>query len=98
MQRVVHPAAEGEVVEAFRWYLERSEETDQRFLDEPDSAFASTERTPLQARQHLAGTRRVLLPSFPYMVVYRVMSDRLWVLAVAHGRRRPGYWKSRLHD
>jgi hypothetical protein len=32
---------------------------------------------------------------FPYLVVYREVSTGLQVIAVAHGRRRPGYWKNR---
>jgi hypothetical protein len=29
-------------------------------------------------------------------VIYRVVMDRIQILAVAHGRRRPGYWRERL--
>jgi hypothetical protein len=28
-------------------------------------------------------------------LIYRVVDNRIQVVAVAHGRRRPGYWKSR---
>lgn len=40
--------------------------------------------------------RRVNLKVFPFYVAYTVEGDLVWVLAVAHGYRRPGYWKSRL--
>ncbi|WP_417738002.1 type II toxin-antitoxin system RelE/ParE family toxin [Rosistilla oblonga] len=33
---------------------------------------------------------------FPYVIVYRVATDRIEILAVAHGRRKPGFWKERL--
>jgi toxin ParE1/3/4 len=32
---------------------------------------------------------------FPYSIVYAVLGDVLFVLAYAHGSRRPGYWRSR---
>ena len=32
---------------------------------------------------------------FPYLIVYRTTSTAIQVVAVAHGRRRPGYWKTR---
>jgi plasmid stabilization system protein ParE len=39
--------------------------------------------------------RRVFLWRFPYLVIYRVLPDRVEILAIAHGRRRPGYWRGR---
>jgi len=32
----------------------------------------------------------------PFSIIYRVESGRILIVAVAHGHRRPGYWKSRL--
>jgi len=40
--------------------------------------------------------RRALLPRFPYLVIFIELADELRVLAVAHGKRRPGYWLDRL--
>ncbi|NJL19041.1 MAG: hypothetical protein HC901_01670 [Bdellovibrionaceae bacterium] len=33
---------------------------------------------------------------FPYGLIYLEESDRLWIVAVMHLQRRPGYWKSRM--
>ena len=42
------------------------------------------------------GTRRRLsLRRFPYSVIYQITSEELRVVAVAHHRRRPGYWANR---
>lgn len=40
--------------------------------------------------------RFVKLRSFPYLVLYRVGPDRVEIIAVAHAKRRPGYWEDRL--
>lgn len=40
--------------------------------------------------------RRYLVRRFPYSLLYVVESDRIRVLAVAHQKRRPGYWRTRL--
>ncbi|MBL8683290.1 MAG: type II toxin-antitoxin system RelE/ParE family toxin [Myxococcales bacterium] len=40
-------------------------------------------------------TRRLLLARFPFHLVYRVAPAELVVIAVAHTKRRPGYWKAR---
>jgi hypothetical protein len=33
---------------------------------------------------------------FPYHVVYMEMATHIRILAIAHDRRKSGYWKSRL--
>ncbi|MBI3461482.1 MAG: type II toxin-antitoxin system RelE/ParE family toxin [Planctomycetes bacterium] len=36
-----------------------------------------------------------MLPRFPYRIIYEVRSDEIVILAIAHNRRRPGYWSRR---
>jgi len=40
--------------------------------------------------------RRHLSTVFPHLVVYLDQPDRVWIVAVMHGRRQPGYWRERL--
>ena len=40
--------------------------------------------------------RRVNLKVFPFYVAYVVEGDLVWVLAIAHSYRRPGYWMGRI--
>ncbi|MBI4509480.1 MAG: type II toxin-antitoxin system RelE/ParE family toxin [Deltaproteobacteria bacterium] len=42
------------------------------------------------------GVRRWLVRRFPLAVVFVELQDEVRVLAIAHGHRRPGYWRSRL--
>jgi plasmid stabilization system protein ParE len=44
------------------------------------------------------GTRRLVLPRFPYNLVYEVHDDHLLIVAVAHPRRNPDYWRWRHTD
>jgi toxin ParE1/3/4 len=39
--------------------------------------------------------RRYVLRRFPYLILYQEFKDHIWILAVAHQRRDPDYWKSR---
>ena len=43
----------------------------------------------------LFGYRRLLLKRFHYSVVYRVAGQILWIVAIAHTSRKPGYWVGR---
>lgn len=46
--------------------------------------------TPWRAR-----IRRLPLRRFPYSIVYYLRESEVRILAVAHQRRRPGYWQER---
>jgi hypothetical protein len=40
--------------------------------------------------------RREPVGRFPYQVVYARVDDTVYILAVAHHHRRPGYWARRI--
>jgi toxin ParE1/3/4 len=44
---------------------------------------------------HHHGTHRFLLQRFPYEIVYKIYPDVVLIIAVAHNKRRPGYWRHR---
>ena len=48
----------------------------------------------IQAVQNVELRARV--QGFPFRLVYFIVGDVLWVLAVAHDKRKPGYWLDRL--
>jgi plasmid stabilization system protein ParE len=85
----------GEAEAAARWYAERSPTAALAFSEELDAAESAIARLPDAWPPHEAGTRRYLLRRFPFSVVYRVEAKRIVIVAVAHARRRPGYWRSR---
>jgi len=91
----VHPEAIAEARAAREWYEIRNAEVAEAFMAELDRAIERIEETPRRWPPYLAGTRRYLLHRFPFFVVFREAEDRVQVLAVAHARRRPGYWLAR---
>ena len=92
----IHPAALQEAVDAAFWYRDRSPLAATRFVVELNQVFDSILDAPLRWPRSARGTRKLKLPCFPFLVIYRETEGAVLVLAVAHGRRRPGYWKSRL--
>jgi plasmid stabilization system protein ParE len=91
-----HPKATAEARAAYNWYRERSHAASDAFLAEIDLALDKIVKSPLARAEYIAGTRRYLFRRFPFSIVYRVSSDVIEVIAVAHARRRPGYWAKRL--
>lgn len=92
----LHPEAILEAQTAREWYAERSPAAAEAFMAELDAAIDRITEASDRWATYLYSTRRFLLKRFPYFVVYRATQDKLQVLAVAHGRQRPGYWRQRI--
>lgn len=92
---VFHPDAVEEAKAARQWYAERSQSAADSFLVELDHGIEAIAQSPDRWPPFKQGTRRYLFHRFPFQLIYRVVNDRIEVVAVAHGRRRPGYWKAR---
>ena len=65
-----------------------------------DQALGQIQQYPALGAPYIAGTRRHLLLRFPFFIVYRYREEvpEIQVVAVAHGKRRPGYWKRRIRN
>jgi len=92
----VHPEAVAEARAATQWYRQRSSSAANVFLAELDRAIEKITENPKTWPRLIAGTQRFLMKRFPFSVVFRLTPNRMEVVAIAHGRRKPGYWKGRL--
>jgi toxin ParE1/3/4 len=91
-----HPDAAKEAFEAQDWYAARDEFASTAFGHEVDLVIRRITEAPDRYPPYLYGTRRILLPRFPFGVVYLEHGYLVWIVAVAHQRRRPGHWRQRL--
>jgi len=92
----IHPAALEELKSAVVWYLQRSEPAAQEFVGEVDRAIDLIVESPSRWPKGDYATRRFVLKRFPFAISYRERESGIQILAVAHGHRRPGYWRDRL--
>jgi toxin ParE1/3/4 len=95
MQVDFHPAALREVESAQAWYEARSLLAASAFLRELSIAVQRIQQAPYRYPVADGGTRRILLDRFPFTIYYREKADTLNIVAVAHQKRRPGYWSTR---
>jgi plasmid stabilization system protein ParE len=95
----IEAAAEEDLDAAIAWYEERKETLGARFLAAALQAMRLIAANPFLGAKPPAvadeDTRRVLVKKFPYAIVYYVEGDEVRVVAVAHGKQEPEYWKSR---
>lgn len=89
------PDAEAEIREAFLWYFERSPIAADAFRTAAIEAIDGLATDALMWPEDEDEIRRHVLRHFPYTVFYEIRDTTVTVLAVAHQRRRPGYWRER---
>jgi plasmid stabilization system protein ParE len=96
----IDPAAEEELRAAIAWYEMQQRGLGAQFFVEVGRVLELILRHPgigsLVPRVRAAyGAPRVLLHHFPYFVVYRERSEDIYMIAIAHTSRKPGYWRHR---
>jgi plasmid stabilization system protein ParE len=88
--------AKRDLREAVSWYRARDPQLASRFLDEVYKTLAMIEQFPLTGGPVFGinepQTRQLPVDNFPYQVVFRRLKLRTAILAIAHERKKPGYW------
>ena len=93
---VFHPEAGEEYTQAIQHYVAVTPELGGRFYDEMERVIQEVCRQPDRFFRFSPPARRALARKFPYSVIYLDEPDRVWIVAVMHAKRRPGYWRERL--
>lgn len=93
--------ADAEYHDAGRWYEDRRAGLGLEFFDAVDTAIGRIvdrprSGSPVPRVPAEFPVRRIAVKRFPYHVIYLETQTYIRILAVAHDRRKPGYWKSRL--
>jgi len=93
-----HPEADAEVAEAAKFYEARSSELGCAILDEVERSLGQITISPEASQKIGRRARRKPLWRFPYSLIYAVYPDRIRVVAFAHHKRRPFYWRRRTKE
>ena len=93
---VFHPDVFQEVSNAFDWYEVKSSGLGEQFLTELENSYGLIGITPLYWAKFSGKYRRYLVNRFPFGVIYRIEKSEIYVVAVMHLSRKPGYWRKRV--
>lgn len=91
-----HPEARDEFRDAVRWYRVRDQRASSEFRIAVSSAIRVLAEAPKRWPEYIYGTRRFVMQRFPFSVVYLDQAELVTIVAVAHHKRKPGYWKDRV--
>lgn len=89
------PPAEEEMTEASVFYQGASAGLGADFLNDVQRVVDTLRVHPALGTPVGQDLRRALLHRFPFSLIYSVEVDEILVVAVAHQKRRPGYWRDR---
>ena len=77
------------------WYAQRDHAVAAAFVGELDGAVEAILAQPFRWPAYLGAAHRFAMRRFPYAVIYRPSTTLVHVVAVAHVKRKPGYWLAR---
>lgn len=90
----ISPEAEQEIVQAVRWYAQKNQLAADVFRTIVFDSVDTISHSPLSwAKVSEDGVRKFVLPRYPYSIFFTVRGSTVQILAVAHNRRMPGYWR-----
>ncbi|MCX5902193.1 MAG: type II toxin-antitoxin system RelE/ParE family toxin [Proteobacteria bacterium] len=92
----VDPAAKAEIREAAFFYEDSRSGLGSEFLNAVELAFTQIKKRPTLWRHFKGSFRRYILAHFPYAVIYTIDNEIIYVAAVMHMKRKPGYWIKRI--
>ena len=93
-----HPKALTEAFGSARYYNRQQEGLGAEFFYALDVCFAQLRQDPLRQKPDEDGVRSWRLHRFPFRVYYAIDPSRIRILAVAHLKRRRGYWRQRMEE
>jgi plasmid stabilization system protein ParE len=93
---IVRPEAEDDLKETFSWYEDKRTGLGYDFLLHVDAGINFINRNPEIHPIEYNGTRKHLIKRFPYKIIYLIEEEKIIILAVIHGKRRPCLIKKRI--
>ena len=92
---VFRPEVRNELDEAYSWYESQELGLGDDFLEQVDEALDRICQMPESYTAVYRDVRRTVIQRFPYIIYYRIVSSRVIVIAVFHGRRNSKAWQTR---
>lgn len=93
-----HPEADVELGEILQRLNEETLWQASRFADRYYEALLKIRSHPECTHFIWKDYRRLNLGRFPYGLIYRRRENKIYLIAIAHDKRHPDYWKVRIQD
>ena len=93
---IIHDKAKQEFDHAISYYQEQKQELGLDFLSEVEKALDKIAVNPsIGSPYNIKNLRYHIIRRFPYKIFYKEFEGFIWIVAIAHAKRKPNYWKKR---
>ena len=98
-QVIFHDEATSELLDAVDYYEKQKPGLGIEFQSYVGKAVDSIVENPtIWSYYQETELQKYTIEKFPYLIFYVNDSELIWIMAIAHGKRRPNYWKNRLRS
>ncbi|WP_448266751.1 type II toxin-antitoxin system RelE/ParE family toxin [Nostoc sp. DSM 114159] len=93
---VIHTKAREELDNSVGYYEKQKAGLGLDFLSEVEQSISKIQQNSnIGAPYKIVGLRRYVIQHFPYLIFYAEFEEFIWIVAIAHSKRRPDYWRRR---
>jgi toxin ParE1/3/4 len=93
---IIHSKARAELDEAIAYYEKQKAGLGLALQSAIEQAIGRIRQNPqIGAPYKMTEFRHYVIQHFPYVVFYAEVEEVIWIVAIAHGKRRPDYWRRR---
>ena len=92
---IFHPDVKNEIKYSYRWYEKQAKGLGEDFLNELEASYQIIKEFSEAWPNFQDGFKRYVLAKFPFSIIYRKSGGKIYIIAVMHNRRKPGYWHKR---
>jgi plasmid stabilization system protein ParE len=96
MRVIFHPEASAEMLESARFFDEKSAGLGSDLITAIQESTRRIAKFPESGPIEKWNIRKCLVRGFPFTLLYEAGQDQIYIVAVMHQHRRPGYWASRV--
>lgn len=93
-----HPEARNELEQSVDFYESQQEKLGLEFLKEIYYTIQRIMEFPESFSKLSTNTRKCITNRFPFIVIYQLKKNEIFITAIAHLSRKPGYWQDRLNQ
>ena len=92
-QLIFHPEAQDELFSAIGYYNEQTPGLGVIFFEEIERSINNINKNPKRWKICAKKVRQCIVPRFPFSIFYIYNSNTIYIVAIAHNKQNPNYWK-----
>jgi len=86
---VLQPGARNDTQDAYDWYENQLAGLGDKFLNALEECYLKIEKHPAAFGKFYKNYRKAVIKKFPYLIIFTIIKNEIFVFAIFHGERNP---------